>query len=161
MITGREELLESLIEAFIMEKGTNIFYAEASEKALSAESEKMFKHLAEWEAGHMYYIQFLYQSIQGDTDIVSFEKFREKVPAPLVEGGIPVKDLEKRIERYEFINDSDALRIAFEIEGKSYNLYNRLSEKADDGNAKVFMKEMMEQEQKHLNYLKELKAKLA
>lgn len=161
MFTGREELLESLIEAFIMEKGTTLFYKEASKRTSNAESEKMFRHLAEWEEQHMYYIQLLYQSVQGDTDIASFEKFSEKVPAPLVEGGMPIKDIDKKLERYEFVNDSDVLRIAFEIEGKSYNLYRRLSETAEDGNARVVMKDMMEQEQKHLTYLKDLEKKLA
>lgn len=161
MITGKEKLLEALIEAFIMEKGTNIFYKEAAGNAVNEESKKMFGHLAGWEADHMYYIQFLYQSVHGDTDMVSFEKFRERVPAPSVEGGMPVRDIEKRIERHEFATESDAIKVALEIEGKSYNLYRKFSEAADDGNAKVIMREMMEQEQKHINYIKELRAKLA
>lgn len=47
MIAGKKKLSEPLIKAFIMGKGTNAFYPEAPEKALSAESKKMFKRLVE------------------------------------------------------------------------------------------------------------------
>jgi len=30
MITGKEDLLQALIEAFLMEKGTKVLYAEAA-----------------------------------------------------------------------------------------------------------------------------------
>ncbi len=161
MITGKEDLLQSLMEAFLMEKGTHDFYAQASEKAISAEARKTFVDLSDWEERHMEFIQFLYLSVQDDRDIQGFEKFKEHTPAPIVEGGIPVKDLEQRIEKQEFIDDMGALITALEIEGKSYSLYRGMSEKAADGNAKVVFREMMEQEQKHINYLKEMRIRLA
>lgn len=154
MITGKEELLQSLIEAYIMEKGTNDFYRMASEKSLNEAAKKAFASLAEWEARHMEYIQFLYQSIQGDRDISSFEEFKKRTGAPSVEGGIPIKDLEKRIENYSLIDDSGAVSLALEIEVKSYNLYRKISETAESTNARVFMKEMMEQEQSHINFIR-------
>ncbi len=48
-----------------------------------------------------------------------------------------------------------------EIEGKAYNLYRKLSQDAADTNTKVVFKEMMDQEVKHVNYLKDLRVKLA
>ena len=53
------------------------------------------------------------------------------------------------------------MRIAMETEGKAYSLYRRLSEEAPDSNAKVVFKEMMEQELKHIDYLKKMGAKIA
>jgi len=47
-----------------------------------------------------------------------------------------------------------------EIEGKAYNLYRKLSQDAEDTNAKVVFKEMMDQEVKHVEYLKKLRLKL-
>lgn len=161
MITGKEELLQSLIEAFIMEKGTNNFYRYASEKALNEEAKKAFKALEQWESRHMDYIQFLYRSITEDHDMFSFEAFKNRVPATLVEGGIPVRDMEERIEEYLSINDTGAIALALEIEGKACNLYRRLAETAEDSNVRVFMKEMMEQELKHIDYLKDMRLKLA
>lgn len=161
MISGKEGLLESLIEAFIMEKGTSDFYKYTSEKSLSREAKKAFKALEQWESKHMDYIQFLYKSLMEDHDLLSFETFKDRVPALVVEGGIPVSDLEERMEEYTSIDDTGAIMLALEIEGKAYNLYRRLSETADDSNAKVFMKEMMEQELEHIDYLKDVKVKIA
>jgi rubrerythrin len=161
MITGKEDLLQSLMEAFLMEKGTHEFYSAAASKAISAEARRTFVDLSEWEEAHMEFIQFLYLSIQGDRDIEGFEEFKKRAHAPVVEGGIPVKELEERIEKYEFIDDLGALILALEIEGKAYNLYRGMSEKAADGNARAVFHEMMGQELKHIDYLKEMRNKLA
>ncbi|MBA4374035.1 MAG: hypothetical protein C0402_14385 [Thermodesulfovibrio sp.] len=161
MITGKEDLLQSLIEAFLMEKGTNIFYSQAAEKASNPEARKMFRDLTVWEEKHMAFIQFLYQSIQGDLDVEGFEAFQAKTDAPMTEAGIPVKDLEARIEQFTFVDDLGAYQIALDIEAKAYNLYRRLSEGAADSNARVVFKEMMGQEQKHIEYLKQTRGKIA
>ncbi len=161
MITGKEDLLQSLMEAFLMEKGTHEFYSGAATKAISTEARSAFVELSAWEETHMEFIQFLYLSIQGDRDIEGFEAFKKRAAAPVAEGGIPLEDLEKRIEQYEFIDDLGALILALEIEGKAYNLYRRMSEKASDGNAKAVFQEMMTQEMKHIDYLKEMRNRLA
>lgn len=161
MITGKENLLQSLIEAFLMEKGTNIFYSQAAQKAADPAAKKVFHDLAVWEEKHMDFIQFLYQSIQGDQDIEGFEAFQAKTDAGVTEAGIPVKDLEAKIEKYSFLDDKAALKIALDIEARAYNLYKRLSESASDSNARVVFGEMMAQEQKHMAYLKNLEGKIA
>lgn len=161
MLTGKEDLLQSLIEAFLMEKGTREFYADAAQKALNADAKAAFRELSAWEEKHMDYIQSLYLSIQNDRDITGFEQFSLHAPAPVTEGGIPVKDLEAKMERHTFIDDTGALIVALEIEGKAYNLYRRMSEKAADSNARVIFKEMMEQELRHVEYLKRMRARLA
>ncbi|MEK6673943.1 MAG: ferritin family protein [Nitrospirota bacterium] len=161
MITGKEELLQSFIEAFIMEKATREFYNNAAEKAHDKEARNAFSSLAEWENKHMDYIQFLYQSVQGELDMKSFAEFSRTVHAPLTEGGMPVKDLMERIEGQQAMKDTAAITLALEIEGKAYNLYRQLSEKAEDRNARIFMKEMMEQELKHIDYLKAVRLRIA
>lgn len=161
MVTGKDELLEALIEAFIMEKGTYIFYDTAAAKTVNRDAKEAFLTLAKWEHKHMDYIQFLYQSFVEDRDIVSFEIFKENVSAPAVEGGIPVKDMEERLKGYADINDASALGLALEIEEKSCALYTTLSETAVDSNTRVFMKDMVEQEKQHIKYLRALRTKLA
>jgi rubrerythrin len=144
-----------------MEKGTHEFYSVAASKAISAQARSTFVDLSEWEERHMEFIQFLYLSIQDDRDIEGFEEFKKGAHAPMVEGGIPVKQLEERIEKYEFIDDLGALILALEIEGKAFNLYRGMSEKAADGNARAVFHEMMDQELKHIDYLKEMRNRLA
>ncbi len=161
MLTGKEDLLQSLIEAYLMEKGTREFYSLATLKALAPEAKKTFHDLSEWEEKHMDFIQYIYQSVSDDRDLKGFEDFKAETDAPVTEAGIPVKDLEEKIERHAVTDERDALKIALEIEGKAYNLYRKLSESASDSNAKVVFTEMMEQELKHIDYLNNLKAKLA
>jgi len=161
MITGKEDLLQSLIEAFLMEKGTHEFYAEAAVKVMNSQAKETFRDLSEWEERHMEYIEFLYLAIQDDRDIEKFDDFKRKAAAPVTEGGIPVNDLEARIEAQDFIDDTGALVLALEIEGRAYNLYRGMSEKATDTNARVVFRDMMEQELRHIEYLKEMRLKLA
>ena len=52
MITGKDDLLMALSEAFLMEKSTKIFYSDAAEKAINAEARSTFKYLSEWEGRH-------------------------------------------------------------------------------------------------------------
>jgi rubrerythrin len=160
MLTGKEDLIQSLIEAYLMEKGTMDFYADAAAKALNTEAGKMFKELSQWEHKHMDFIGFLYQSIQEDKDVIGFERFSAKTEVPVTEAGIPVKVLEAKIEKHEFVDDMGALILALEIEGKAYSLYSRLTRSAVDTNAKVVFQEMMGQEAKHIEYLKKLRIKL-
>jgi rubrerythrin len=160
MITGKEDTLQALIEAFLMEKGTKEFYSSAAETAVNTDAKKTFRELSEWEEKHMDFIHFLYQSINNDREVESFEQFNNKTAAPDTEAGIPIAELREKMEKYNFTDDVGALTFALEIEGKAYNLYRRMSEKAEDANARVIFKEMMEQEVKHINYLKELRVKL-
>ncbi|HDO25538.1 MAG TPA: hypothetical protein ENG95_02685, partial [Nitrospirae bacterium] len=57
-------------------------------------------------------------------------------------------------------NQMEALTLAMEIEGKACNLYRRMSEKAGDPNARIVFGEMMQQEFKHVDYLKRLRVDL-
>ncbi len=161
MITGKEDLLRALIEAYLMEKGTRIFYSHAAAKAAKAESKKMFTELSEWEERHMDFIQHLYQSIEGDLDIKGFEDFNKKADAPVTESGIPVKEMEAKLEEYVFSDEEGAIKLALEMEGKAYNMYRKLSEGAADSNAAVVFKEMMEQEVKHIDYLRKMRGEFA
>ena len=160
MLTGKEDIIQALIEVFLMEKGTKEFYSLAAEKAVNPQAGKIFAELSEWENRHMGFIQFLYQSIQGDREVKSFEEFSSKTPAPFTEAGIPVKDLEAKAEKYNFKNETEALALAMEIEGKAYNLYRRLSQNTADTNVKVVFEEMAGQEVKHVEYLKKMRQKL-
>lgn len=161
MMTGKEDLLTALGEAFLMEKGTKIFYAEAADRAVNADARQTFNYLSEWEGQHMDYILALYKGIVEDWGIVTFEEFKNRAETHSTEAGIPLKDLEGKIDSYCFTDEMGALTLAMEIEGKAYNLYRKLSQRAADSDAQVVFREMMEQEVKHVDHLKKLRVKLA
>lgn len=159
MLTGKEDLLQALVEAYIMEKGTKEFYGQAASKSGSAEAKKTFADLAAWENKHMIYIQSLYQSILDDRELEEFKTFSANAPTTVSEGGMPVKDLEKKIEKYAVRNEGEALSLAIGIEAKAYNFYKGLAAKAQDDQAKVIFEELMAQETKHLDQLNVMKKK--
>lgn len=161
MVTGKEDLLMVLSEAFLMEKGTKIFYEEAAAKSVTPEARSAFTFLSEWEGKDMDFILFLYRSIHGDNDIITYENFKNKAKTTVTESGISIEGLETTLERYLITDEMHALTLAMEIEGKAYTLYRKLSERAEDTNAQVVFKEMMEQEVSHITYLKDLRVKLA
>jgi rubrerythrin len=160
MPTGKEDLLQALVEAFIMEKGTKEFYLQAARKSSSDEAKRAFDELAKWEQQHMAYIQSLYQSILDDRELEEFAAFSRKVTAPIAESGIPVKDLEKRIETYQIKDQRDAMSLAINIEAKAHDLYRNLAKHAGDAETKVIFEEMMAQETKHIDYLTKLRKNL-
>ncbi|MBI5212651.1 MAG: hypothetical protein HY957_04680, partial [Nitrospirae bacterium] len=137
MVTGKEDLLQALIEAYLVEKGTMEFYSYAADVALNPEAKKMFGELSVWEERHMEYIRFIYHAVTQDLDIKGFEEFSKMTDAPFTEAGIPVKDMETRFEGHKFIDDMGALIMALEVDGKAYALYSRLSKSAENANARV------------------------
>lgn len=157
MITGKENILQALIEAYLMEKGTKEFYASAALKMESIKAADAFKTLTDWEDRHMEYIQTLYQALEGDRELVSFQEFANKTEAPDTEAGIPVKDLEAKLEEQTYDDENGALELALRIEGKAYNLYRRFSEQASDPNARAAFREMMDQELSHIDYIKKMR----
>jgi rubrerythrin len=159
-MTGKEDLLQALVEAYIMEKGTREFYTLAASKSVAA-AKKGFEELAAWENRHMIYLQSLYQSALDDRELLEFEEFGRKVPAPVTEGGMPIKDLEKKIEKFSVQNEKDALSLAITIEAKAYNFYKGLAAKAQDAQTKVIFEEMMAQETKHMEEINAIKKRLS
>ena len=137
MLTGKEDLLQALVEAYVMEKGTREFYAQAASKSTAAEAKRSFAELEEFKA------------------------FSAKAPATVSEGGLPVKDLEKRIEQFAVKNEKDALSLALNIEAKAYNFYKGLAAKAQDVQTRVIFEDMMAQETEHLNQINAMKKKLS
>jgi rubrerythrin len=160
MPTGKEDLLQALVEAYIMEKGTREFYVQAAQKSSSGDAKKAFDELANWEQQHMAYIQSLYQSIVDDRELEEFAAFSKKVAAPIAESGIPVKDMEKRIQTYQIKDQHDAISLAINIEAKAHELYRDLAKRAEDTETKVIFEEMMAQETKHIDHLTKLRKNL-
>lgn len=159
-MTGKEDLLQALVEAYIMEKGSREFYRQAA--AHSGAAARMgFESLAEWENRHMLYLQSLYQSILDDRELTEFSHFSSTVPAPVAEGGMPVKELEKRIETFSVKNETDALSLAAMIEAKAFALYKDLAGKARSTESRVIFEDMMDQETRHMSEIAAMKKRLS
>ncbi len=153
METGKEELLRALTDVYIMEKETEDFYQVASHQANEGDAKAAFRKLESLKQIHMKYVQFLYRIIQGNGEIVSFEDFKSRTDIQPEEGWVPVKEQEMH---FSHTNDTGILIRALEIEAKTRDLYRKLGETASDSSAEAVFKEMMMQEDMHIDYLKKL-----
>jgi len=160
VISGKEDLITALTEAFAMEKGTREFYAWAEEKADNADVKKTFGELAAWEGRHMEFLQYLYQSVMEDRDIEGFAMFEQRTDASVAEGGIPLDELQAKMEQQTFMDDRGAIQLALQVEGRAYNLYHGIAQTTEDVNARTVFEEMVAQEKKHVALLKEMEEKL-
>ena len=161
MIRADEGLIQALMDVYMMEKGIYQFYDEVATRAQSPEAKKAFEDLAKWEEGHTRYVQYLYQGLLEDWAIVTFEEFSNRVKPEIAEGGMPLKDLKGRIEEFTYLDDMGAINFALKIEAKEYNLYRKLAAETADTNMKVLFENLMDWEQRHIEYLNDLKKKMA
>jgi rubrerythrin len=160
MITAKEGLIQALMDVYMMEKGIHQFYDEVAVKTKNQEAKKAFAELAEWESGHARYVQYLYQGLMEDWDIVSFEEFSKRAKPEFAEGGMPLKDLEGRIDEFTYLDDAGAIAFALKVEAKEYALYRKLAAETSDTNMKVLFENLAEWEQRHMEYLNKLKQKI-
>jgi len=98
MLTGKEDLLQALVEAYIMEKGTKVFYAQAaSNRAL----QRQRRASRTWPHGRqaLTYIQSLYQALLDDRELEEFNAFSTKARhrSPRGDAG---EGPRKRMEKY-------------------------------------------------------------
>ncbi|MDA8170476.1 MAG: ferritin family protein [Nitrospiraceae bacterium] len=160
MLTEKTGLLEAMIEVYTMEKGTREFYERAAGAAYEEVTRRAFRELARWEGEHMGYIQYLYQAITEDRELMSFEEFKEKVRPEALEGGIPAGQTEKWLEEYTFIDELGALIVALKMEARSFAFYDEVGKKSKDPAVKALMDELKRREEGHIKYLKDLRMKL-
>jgi rubrerythrin len=160
MINAKEGLIQALMDVYMMEKGIHQFYDEVAVKTKNNEAKKAFAELAEWESGHARYVQYLYQGLMEDWDIVSFEEFSKRAKPEIAEGGMPLKDLEGKIDEFTYLNDADAIAFALKVEAKEYALYKKLASDTSEINLRVLFENLAEWEQRHMEYLNTLKGKI-
>jgi rubrerythrin len=161
VINAKEGLIQALMDVYMMEKGIHLFYDEVAAKTQNQEAKKAFAELADWESGHARYAQYLYQGLMEDWDIVSFEEFSKRAKPEIAEGGMPLKDLEGKIEEFTYLDDVGAIAFALKVEAKEYALYKKLASETTDTNMNILFETLAEWEQRHMEYLKNLRQKIA
>ncbi|MBI5190375.1 MAG: ferritin family protein [Nitrospirae bacterium] len=150
MLKGNESLLESILFAFGLEKGSNAFYAKAAEKVDDPKCREFFNAMADVELGHMANLRLMYCSMEDDMCPVSLEEFTSTIPGPYVEGG---KLLENALRELDvaFIDEMDAMKVAVRHEGEAYGFYVKAAKRMEDPMVKVLFENLAGEEQRHLN----------
>ena len=156
MLTGKEDIVRAITEALALEKGTREFYHFASSKVNNKSAKDIFSVLRDMEERHMRYLDFLYLAVSEDRDLLGYKDFSSSVTATHIESGASARDAVNLFEEQEIKTAKDALKVAFRIEGQAHGLYMKLAETATDPEVKVIFEEMVAQELKHVEYLKDL-----
>jgi rubrerythrin len=149
MLKGNESLLDSILFAFGLEKGSNTFYLKAAEKVDDPKCKEFFSAMAEVEKGHMANLRVMYCSMDNDMCPVTLEEFTETVPGPYVEGG---KLLENALRELDvaLLDEVDAMKVALKHEGEAYGFYVKAAKRMEDPQVKVLFDNLAQEEKKHL-----------
>lgn len=160
MLTGKEDAIRAITKALGLEKGTKVFYEFAASKAKEGPVKETFLALRDMEMRHMQYFDFLYLAITEERDLLGYKEFSRNVTATHVESGRSIADAVKLFDEREIKSGTDAIKIALSIEGRSHAMYKDLAEKSEDPEVKVLFEEMMEQEKRHIEYLRNIENKV-
>src|SRR3990172_12991541 len=130
MLKGDETLIDSLLFAFGMEKGSKDFYTKAAEKMGDPKSREIFLSMADIEAGHMADIRLLYCGMDNEACPISIEEFIEAAQGPYIEGGKLLDNALKELD-VALLDRTDALKVAIRQEGDAYAFYSKASKRMD------------------------------
>jgi rubrerythrin len=155
LLKGNESLLDALLFAFGLEKGSHDFYRKAAEKVDDPKGKEVFHAMAEVEQGHMANIRLLYCGMDNEACPISIEEFIESAQGQYLEGG---KLLESALRELDvaFLDRAEALKLAVKQEGEAYAFYSKAAKRMEDSYARVLFGNLAEEEQKHLNELSRL-----
>lgn len=155
MLRGDESLVESLLFAFGLEKGSHTFYTKAAEKMDDPRSRKFFRSMSEMELGHMGMVRLIYCGMENEACPASLEDFGESVPGKYVEGGKLLEDALKELD-VAFLDVTDAIKIAIKHESEAYNFYTKAAKRMENEHARVLFENLAAEERKHLEELSRL-----
>jgi rubrerythrin len=157
MIIEKEDMIDVLTEVLKMEKGVEEFYEFALERVYTEQVREGFEKLRDWEQNHIKYLCYLYQALRDGKETLSYKEFMERADSEEPDTGTLSVKAEELFEEKDFIDDTEAIMLALELEVKTFDLYRRLSEKAKYSNAKAIFEEMKHEEERHIDSLRRLK----
>ncbi len=157
MLRGDESLVDALLFAFGLEKGSCDFYMTAASKMEDPKSREVFLSMAEVEKGHMAEIRLLYCGMENEACPVSIEEMSEAAKGPFMEGGRLLADALKELD-VAFLDREDALKAAVKQEGQASVFYEKAAKRMQDSYVKVLFKEFAKQERRHLEEISRLLA---
>ena len=155
MLKKDSSLLDSLIFAFGLEKGSLTFYTKAAEKMDDQKSKELFYAMADIEKGHMANIRLLYCGMENEACPATMEEFIQSAEGEYIEGGKLLENALKDLD-VAFLDEADAIKIAIKQEGDAYAFYTKAAKSMLDSNARVLFVHLADEEKKHLETLTRL-----
>jgi len=153
LFTGKEEPLDVLKVAYSLEQGLREFYLEMERKAENSKIKDLFAKLSEIEVKHQMSIYIAYNDIS--TEEVSKDEFEKMVEIKALEGGLSTREY---LELFgsDLDSETQVISLAMSIEAQALDLYQRLSLKVENRQARDIINKIAKEEKAHLASLGKL-----
>ena len=153
LFTGKEEPLDVLKVAYSLEQGLREFYLEMEKEAENPKIEDLFAKLSEIEVKHQMSIYIAYNEIS--TKEVSKDEFEKMVEIKALEGGLSTREY---LELFgsDLDSETQVISLAMSIEAQALDLYQRLSLKVENRQARDIINKIAKEEKAHLASLGKL-----
>jgi len=153
LFTGKEEPLDVLKVAYSLEQGLREFYLQMEKKAENPKIEDLFAKLSEIEIKHQMSIYIAYNDIS--TKEVSKDEFEKMVEIKALEGGLSTREY---LELFgsDLDSETQVISLAMSIEAQALDLYQRLSLKVENRQARDIINKIAKEEKAHLASLGKL-----
>ncbi len=153
LFTGKEEPLDVLKVAYSLEQGLREFYLQMEKEAENPKIEDLFAKLSEIEVKHQMSIYIAYNDIS--TKEVSKDEFEKMVEIKALEGGLSTREY---LELFgsDLDSETQVISLAMSIEAQALDLYQRLSLKVENRQARDIINKIAKEEKAHLASLGKL-----
>ena len=153
LFTGKEEPLDVLKVAYSLEQGLREFYLQMEKEAENPKIEDLFAKLSEIEVKHQMSIYIAYNDIS--TKEMSKDEFEKMVEIKALEGGLSTKEY---LELFgsDLDSETQVISLAMSIEAQALDLYQRLSLKVENRQARDIINKIAKEEKAHLASLGKL-----
>ena len=150
MVKENSEALEALEFAMNFEEDGHKFYLEASKKTDNALGKEMFKSLAEEETRHIKMVKAIYENLNKVKEWPKSPDGKKKEEKHLDFETIFTRvkdDIKETLEVNP--DDTEALRVAKEMEIEGYKFYQKRAKKTKDPLEKEFYQMLEKEESNH------------
>jgi rubrerythrin len=154
MAKGQQEMLKWLKVALDYENEGLMLYTKAAQESRNQLSRRLFRTLAGQEIEHAKKIEEIYGIIEQGKKMPPPEKLK-KIGAR-VDIEKDMKEFFKLVDKKSLkkdIGNIDAMKVALEVERKTFNLYDDLLKDATNASVKEFLKALRNEEKKHIDAL--------
>lgn len=140
-----DNIIELARIALSFEYGEEHFYRHAAEMTRNPSGKAMFLRLADEEPGHMYDMRELFSALIGKEE---WERLAQEEAANMHPSKI-IAEMEEAVAHRGMIavaDDTQALRMAMELERRAINLLNKMAEHIKDPEATILIGKMIQEE---------------
>ena len=146
MASDQQKALSILNTAIQMEKDGQVFYARASHESGSEAGRRLFTSLAEEEKCHQRRFEEIYRKLSRKQEWPEIKEASQVAPVRTI---FRQATQDCGAETKTAASELDALKLAIDMESKSYDLYTRCGQEATSAPERAFYEALAAEERQH------------